>query len=108
VGAQVSLDLSMHERTEPLETLALRYDTGLADGAQVAPLAERASGIPARRPDRDRLVQEVLIVNAGMHQPINAIDAPTLSDRLHGTRWMGKTLRPRRLTSSGNCVSNLL
>src|SRR6516162_4689615 len=27
---------------------------GLADGAQVAPRAERAAGIPARRPDRDR------------------------------------------------------
>src|SRR6516162_1710463 len=31
---------------------ALRH--GLADGAQVAPRAERATGIPARRPDRDR------------------------------------------------------
>src|SRR6516165_10614054 len=31
---------------------ALRH--GLGDGAQVAPRAERAAGIPARRPDRDR------------------------------------------------------
>src|SRR5271167_3229200 len=31
---------------------ALRH--GMADGAQVAPRAERATGIPARRPDRDR------------------------------------------------------
>src|SRR5438132_2783237 len=31
-----------------------RLRHGLADGAQVAPRAERATGIPARRPDRDR------------------------------------------------------